>query len=50
VSDLFWLMDLAESKHMLLDDLLDRMGSRTYTLERARAVVNRAMELLTRPR
>lgn len=31
---------------MLLDDLLDRMGSRTYTLERARAVVNRATQLL----
>jgi hypothetical protein len=42
-----WLMDLAETKGLLLDDLLDRMGSRTYTLERARAIVNRAARELS---
>lgn len=46
VSDLMWLMDMAETRGLLLDDLLDRMTSRSYTLERARAIVNRATQLL----
>jgi hypothetical protein len=35
-------MDLAEHKGMLFDDMLDRMGSRQYTMERARAIVSQA--------
>lgn len=42
VSEWAWAMDLAEQRGMLLDDLLDTMGSRTYTLERARSIVTHA--------
>lgn len=42
VSEWAWAMDLAETKGMLLDDMLDQMGSRAYTMERARAIVTRA--------
>lgn len=43
-------MDLAETRGMLFDDLIDRMSSRTYTLERARAIITKAAETLNKAR
>ncbi len=42
VSEWSWVMELADTKGMTVHQLLGGMGSREYTMERARAIVSAA--------
>jgi hypothetical protein len=43
-----WAMDVAHERGMLPDEMLERMGSRAFTMERARTLVQGAIEKLSR--
>lgn len=44
VSEWSWVMELADTKGMTTYCLLDSIGSREYTMERARAIVKAAAQ------